>query len=196
MKLLSILKEIQLTGKRSHKERQERYKIALEKKIKQYIKDGGQGDLNLEGAPITFIPSGLEVGGNLNLSKTKITSLPDGLKVDGNLNLSDTKITLLPLDLKVGGSLNLANSSIKSLPDGLEVGGHLNLTVSRITSLPRGLKVGGLSLWGRPITSLPSDLQVGDSLDLKDTPIEKNYTEKEIRKMLRGYKGVIYMYKP
>ena len=61
--------------------------------VRNYIKNGSKGDLNLYNTPITSLPEGLRVGGYLNLSYTKITSLPEGLSVDGDLNLSYTPIS-------------------------------------------------------------------------------------------------------
>jgi hypothetical protein len=151
-----------------------------------------KGDLDLERAPITSLPAGLQVGGDLNLYSTLITSLPTGLKVGGTLSLintpiaslpaglqvggtlslASTRVTSLPADLQVGGYLNLTGAPITSLPAGLQVGGDLNLSYTPIASLPTGLKVGGsLDLNRTRVTSLPADLQVGGSLHLRDTPI-------------------------
>ena len=95
IKLISFLKEDNkiLVPRRSPEERQKNYAIALQKKIQQYIKDGGVGDLNLSDTPITSLPDNLEVGGSLYLRDTKITSLPDNLKVGGYLDLMNTKIS-------------------------------------------------------------------------------------------------------
>ena len=155
IKLLDILRENKiLVPRRSPEERQKNYQIALQKKIQQYIKDGGKG----------------------------------------NLNLSDTPIQSLPPGLKVGGSLILSNTSIQSLPPGLEVEGALYLTNTSIQSLSPGLKVGGnLYLMYTPIQSLPPDLEVEGNLELEDTPISKKYTKEEIRKMVPGVKGDIFL---
>ena len=128
IKLLDILKENKiLVPRRSPEERQKNYQIALQKKIQQYIKDGGKGDLYLNDTPITSLPDNLKVGGTLYLSNTKITSLPDNLQVGGGLNLGNTKITSLPDNLQVRGWLYLRNTPITSLPDNLKVGGDLYL---------------------------------------------------------------------
>jgi hypothetical protein len=130
IKLLDILKENKtkvLVPRRSPEERQKNYQIALQKKIQQYIKDGGKGNLNLGNTPITSLPDNLKVGGNLYLYNTKITSLPDNLQVGGYLDLRNTPITSLPDNLKVGGTLYLSNTKITSLPDNLKVGGDLYL---------------------------------------------------------------------
>jgi hypothetical protein len=66
------------------------------------------------------------------------------------------------------------NTPIQSLPDDLKVGGYLDLDDTSIQSLPPNLKVGGI-------------------LYLRDTPISKKYTKEEIRKMVPGVKGDIYL---
>ena len=100
IKLISFLKEENiLIPRRSSEEREKNYKISIQKKIQQYIKDGSKGDLDLSDTPITSLPDNLKVGGYLDLSGTPITSLPDNLKVGGNLDLSGTKITSLPDNL-------------------------------------------------------------------------------------------------
>jgi hypothetical protein len=128
IKLLDILENKILVPRRSKEERVKNYLIATQKKIQQYIKDGGKGDLDLSNTPITSLPSSLNVGGNLKLYNTPIISLPSDLKVGGNLDLSNCKkLTSLPSDLNVGGYLSLFGTPITSLPSGLSVGGHLNL---------------------------------------------------------------------
>ena len=93
IKLLDLLKENKiLIPRRSPEERQKNYLIAIQKKIQQYIKDGGKGNLDLSNTPITSLPDNLKVGGNLYLENPKITSLPDNLQVGGNLNLRDTPL--------------------------------------------------------------------------------------------------------
>jgi hypothetical protein len=130
IKLLDILKENKtkvLVPRRSPEERAKNYQIVLQKKIQQYIKDGGKGDLNLRNTPITSLPNNLKVRGYLDLRNTPITSLPDNLSVGGGLYLYNTPITSLPDNLSVRGDLNLYNTKITSLPDNLNVGGYLNL---------------------------------------------------------------------
>ena len=112
--------------------------------------------------------------GDLDLSDTPIQSLPDGLKVGGYLDLGNTPIQSLPNDLKVRGILNLNNTPIQSLPNDLEVRGILNLD-------------------NTPIQSLPNDLEVGGSLWLRNTPLSEEYTTEEIKAMVPGVKGNIYL---
>ena len=112
IKLLELLNNKILIPRRSKEERSKNYLIATQKKIQQYVKDGGEGGLDLSNTPITSLPSGLNVGGYLELTGTPITSLPSGLNVGGYLSLSNTKITSLPSDLKVGGDLDLSNTPL------------------------------------------------------------------------------------
>ena len=115
IKLLDILKENKtkvLVPRRSPEERQKNYQIVLQKKIQQYIKNGGKGELDLNNTPITSLPNNLSVGGDLYLYSTKITSLPDNLQVGGGLYLNDTPITSLPDNLKVRDYLNLNNTPL------------------------------------------------------------------------------------
>jgi hypothetical protein len=52
--------------KRSKEEKEKNYKIAIQKRIADYIKNGSNGGLDLSGAPITYLPDSLKVvGGTL-----------------------------------------------------------------------------------------------------------------------------------
>ena len=93
IKLIDILENKILVPRRSKEEREKNYSTTIQKKIQQYIKDGGQGDLDLSDTPITSLPDGLRVGGDLNLKNSKITSLPDGLEVGGDLNLKNNPLS-------------------------------------------------------------------------------------------------------
>ena len=75
IKLINLLKENNkiLVPRRSPEERQKNYNIAIQKKIQQYIKDGGKGDLDLTSTPITSLPDNLKVGGNLYLYNTQLS---------------------------------------------------------------------------------------------------------------------------
>jgi hypothetical protein len=115
--------------------------------------------------------------------------IKDGSK--GNLNLFKNPILSLPNNLsRVGGNLFLYGSEITSLPDNLEVEGNLVMPTGHLTrTLPKGLKVGGdLDLHSSEITSLPNDLEVGGILDLRDTPISKQYTKEQFKQMLNEFK--------
>ena len=132
-----------------------------------------KGDLNLNHASITSLPSGLQVDGDLDLQGTLITSLPPGLRVGGSIDLRNTPVTSLSANLQVGRDLNLRNTPITSLPADLDVRGSLYLSGTPITELPAGLKVGGGSLYltDTPITSLPKDFEVGGTLYLIRTSV-------------------------
>lgn len=73
IKLLDMLKENKiLVPRRSPEERQKNYSIAIQKQIQQYIKNGSQGNLDLENTPITSLPNNLKVGGYLYLNNTPL----------------------------------------------------------------------------------------------------------------------------
>jgi hypothetical protein len=113
---------------------------------------------------------------------------------EGDLDLWRSPIQFLPKNLtKVGGKLNLMRSQIEKLPDNLTVNGTLDLdSCENLKSLPNGLKVKyNLDLRYTNITSLPSDLEVGNHLYLYQTPIVHMYYEEQIRKMVPGVKGGI-----
>ena len=64
----------------------------VERMIKNYIRNGNKGDLNLSSVDITQLPDNLKtVDGNLYLYFSKITKLPDNLTVNGVLNLQSSK---------------------------------------------------------------------------------------------------------
>jgi len=111
-----------LIPRKTKEERKRNHKFSIQKKIKKYIKDGGEGDLNLSNSPVEKLPDDLKVGGGLFLMDTPIKELPDDLKVGGGLFLMDTPIKELPDNLEVGGNLDLKNTLIKELPDNLKVG--------------------------------------------------------------------------
>jgi len=134
IKLLDILENKILVTRRSPEERSKNYLIATQKQIQQYMKDGSQGDLNLDNIPNIQLPKGLTVGGSLYLNSAQITSLPQGITI--------------------GGELDLRNANI---------------------------------------TSLPQDLIVGDDLYLFNAPMAEKYTKEQIRAMVPGIKGKIYI---
>ena len=114
----------------------------------------------------------------------------------GDLDLRNSPIQFLPRNLtKVGGSLILMYSQIEKLPDNFTVNGDLWLDgCKNLQSLPNGLKVKGfLDLQDTNITSLPSDLKVEGDLVLFRTPIANRYTKEQIRKMVPGVEGRIYL---
>ena len=74
IKLKSILLENNiLISRRNEEERLKYYKAAIYKKIKQYIKNGCEGSLSLDGTPIDKLADELtHVGGYLDISQTLI----------------------------------------------------------------------------------------------------------------------------
>jgi len=193
--------------RRTKKEKDKKLLFRTYRKIRDYIKNGSQGDLELVDSSIEFLPKNFtQVRGNLTLRCVNlkslpdnlivkgyldlddcknITSLPSGLKVDGALDLRYTNITELPPDLQFGGTLYLQRTPIEKLPNNLTINGSLYLHFCKnITSLPSGLKVfDTLNLRETNFKKLPPDLQV-ESLVLYDTPISRNYSRDEIRKMV------------
>jgi len=115
----------------------------------------------------------------------------------GDLDLRNSLIKLLPRNLtKVGGNLNLMLSQIEKLPDNLMVNGYLDLeSCKNLKSLPNGLKVKYyLDLRHTNLTSLPSDLEVGEDLILYRTPIADMYTIEQIREIVPNVKGFIFLH--
>jgi hypothetical protein len=115
---------------------------------------------------------------------------------EGSLDLRNSPIQFLPKNLtKVGGKLNLMYSQIEKLPDNFMVNGYLDLEKCKnLQSLPNGLKVGHtLDLRDTNIRSLPSDLEVGGDLALYRTPIANRYTKEQIREMVPGVEGLIWL---
>jgi hypothetical protein len=113
------------------------------------------------------------------------------------LELRRSRIKFLPKNLiKVGGKLDLMYSQIEKLPDNLTVNGYLWLDgCKNLESLPNGLKVkGGLDLRHTNLTSLPSDLEVGEDLILYRTPIADMYTIEQIREIVPNVKGFIFLH--
>jgi len=201
-KFTNILKEIEdniFIPRSTPEEKKERLAGRAYRVILDYMNKGSQGDLNLRGTDIEFLPKNLKkVGGSLTLINCKkLRYLPDKLVVEGNLDLDDcesleglpnglfvrhrldirgTKFPTLPIDLKVGGSLKFLKSSIKSIPDTFKIDTNLDLeNCIFFESLPKNLEIvpGFLDLFKTKIKELPPNLRWVDGfLDLYDTPIQ------------------------
>ena len=199
IKFLDILKESDDNIFIPRGSKEEKDKVLTKKdydKIQEYIRNGSEGDLILMYSQIEKLPDNFTVNGTLDLQRCKnLQSLPNGLKVTYDLDLRRTNITSLPSDLEVGRDLILMHSQIEKLPDNLTVNGNLDLDgCKNLQSLPNGLKVkNNLHLRDTNITSLPSDLEVGGDLALYRTPIANRYTKEQIREMVPGVKGGIYL---
>ena len=178
IKFLDILKESDdnIFIPRGSKEEKDKVLIRrINDKIQEYIRNGSEGNLVLMSSPIKVLPRNLtKVGRSLILTLSQIEKLPDNLRVNRNLDLEGCK-------------------NLKSLPDNLIVNGYLDLdSCKNLESLPNGLKVKGfLDLRHTNLTSLPSDLEVGEDLILYRTPIANRYTKEQIREMAPGVKGII-----
>jgi hypothetical protein len=145
-----------------------------------------------------FIPRGSKEEKDKVLTKKDYDKIQEYIRngSEGTLSLFRSPIKLLPKNLtKVGGDLILVSSQIEKLPDNFTVNGTLDLDgCKNLQSLPNGLKVEySLDLRYTNITSLPSDLEVGEALILFRTPIPRMYTEKQIREMVPGVKGRILL---
>ena len=129
----------------------------------------------------------------ITLKKKIQNYIKNGCK--GDFDLNGTPIERLPENLKkVSGTLDLSHSKIKELPDDLVVGKDLWLHNTEIQKLPKNLKVGGdLAMSFSKIKELPDDLVVGGSVSLIETPLSNKYSREEIRRMVPGVKGHIYI---
>jgi hypothetical protein len=106
-----------------------------------------------------------EIMDDLDLSFSKIESLGNLTSVGGDLFLGDSKIESLGSLTSVGGNLDLFGANIESLGNLTSVEGYLNLAGSKIQSLGNLTSVGG-------------------NLMLRNTPLSKKYTRKEIHSMV------------
>ena len=133
-----------------------------------------EGELNLNGTPITELPDDLKVGGGLCLSGSKVTKLPSRLVVGKSLDISITQITEIPKDITVGRDLVISHTPIRYLPKGLKVNGNLIARDSALEALPEDLTVlGSVILLGSKIVHIPNNIIVCGSLDLGRTPIQE-----------------------
>ena len=118
-----------------------------------------------------------------------ITKLPNDLVVDGNVYLyNNPNIIELPKKLLVRGDLILNNTNIRNLPMQLTVTGYLNLgNCKKLTRLPDNLNIKGyLNLDGcTGLKELPNNLYIGGNLYIENTLIAKNYTDDEIRDIVK-----------
>jgi len=179
--------------RRTKEEKDKKLLFRTYRKIRDYIKNGSQGGLDLRGSPIEFLPKNLtQVNGNLWLNEcVNLKSLPNNLTVNGGLDLGGcTKITSLPSGLKVKnnfsefilGTLWLTNTNITELPLDLEVGYNIILNRTPIEKLPNNLIVHGSLNLGecKNITSLPTGLKIKYCLDLRNAKITKLPSDLEV----------------
>ena len=94
-------------------DRKERYKILIQRRIQQYIKNGCIGNLDLTNSSFEKLPDNLiKVGGYLRLSETPIKSLGNLKSVSYSLWLVDTPIESLGNLESVGGALFIFNTPL------------------------------------------------------------------------------------
>ena len=127
----------------------------------------------------------------------KLETYPDGTQYRHkyDLYLIDSSITKLPNDLYVEYSLNLRDSKqLTKLPDKLHVEGNLILeNCKQLTKLPDNLHVEGSLILDRckQITELPNKLFVGGDLFLRGTIFATEYSDKEIKTIVKSTGGKI-----
>jgi hypothetical protein len=102
-----------------------------------YVVDG---DLNLGGSNIEYLPIGLHVKGNCYLSGTRLKEIGKGLCVDGDATFAYTCIKCIPSGVIIKGNLHLANSAVEHLSLDLVVGGTLDLRGTHIRNNPKDCK--------------------------------------------------------
>jgi hypothetical protein len=132
---------------------------------------------------------------DLDLTFSDIETLGNLVKVEGDLNLRKCQNFQSLGNLEyVGGNLNLRYTKIETLENLEYVGGGLNLIDTDIETLGNLEYVGdALDLFGcENLKSLGNLEYVGGYLDLSSTPLEKKYTEEEIRKMIE-VDGEVYL---
>ena len=92
----------------------------LERLIKQYIRNGSKGDLDLSDLKLTVLPDilkNISVGGNFNCSRNNLTKLINAPKfVDGNFWCGNNNLTSLQgASTNVGISFYCNNNKLTSL---------------------------------------------------------------------------------
>jgi len=143
IKFLDILKESDdniFIPRRTKEEKDKKLLFRTHRIIRDYIKNGSQGNLLLISSSIDFLPKNLTtVNGNLWLIKCKnLKSLPNNLTVHSDLNLyGSVNLVSLPSGLKVKNDLTLKNTNITELPPDLEVGGRLILYNTPLSNLSK-----------------------------------------------------------
>ena len=115
MKLKYILENQILVPRRSKEERNKNLAVIHYKQIQEYIKNGSEGGLDLEGTSLKILPPNLiKVGGYLDLGDSQITSLNNLEYVGDNLYLENSQIKSLGNLKYVGYNLYLFNTPIPS----------------------------------------------------------------------------------
>jgi polyhydroxyalkanoate synthesis regulator phasin len=128
LSIIGVNKEILIT-RRTREQRSDVYNISLQKQLKEYIKGGSKGTLDLAESSIKILPDNLRVGEDLYLVGCKsLIGLPENLTVTGMLYISDCSlIKSIPKGLSVGKSLFANGTSIESISPDILVGGNIYL---------------------------------------------------------------------
>jgi len=96
-------------------ERRKKHKNKHLRKIKRYIENGSEGDLDICNSPLEYLPYGLVINGDLIIDNSEIKKLPEDIIINGDLGMTNTQIEYLPEGLSVF-NLYASNSSLKTLP--------------------------------------------------------------------------------
>ena len=113
----------------------------LERMIKDYIRNGSKGNLNLSYMELTVLPAilkNVDIEGNFWCIFNKLTSLVGAPKdVGGKFDCSNNKLTSLQGAPKtVGGNFFCNNNNLTSLQGAPKtVGGHFHCGFNNLTSL-------------------------------------------------------------
>ena len=132
-----------------------------------------KGDLRLNGSKFTSLPNNLTIEGNLYAERTSITELPENLIIKGQARFQDSKLVKLPKNPKVGDWLDCDRTPIKTIPVGFTVNAKKGVQLStckNLIELPKGIKIKtDLDLMWSAIKTIPVDIEVGGTLNLKET---------------------------
>jgi len=135
------LKDILLEGKPPSIFIPRRIEDRVERLIKQYIRNGSKGDLDLSDLKLTVLPDILKnvnVGGNFYCGNNKLTSLTNAPKfVSGFFLCNYNKLTTLEgSPSSVGGSFYCRNNNLTSLEGAPKsVGLDFDCSNNKLTSL-------------------------------------------------------------
>lgn len=120
-----------------------------------------QGDLDLIGSTVKVLPEDMNVYGTLLIGNTQVVNLPDGFSTEGSLTVYGEDVVSLPKNLHVAGMLCIDGTGIKKLPNGIVVGGSFSAAFSALRSIPDGFsRCYNIDLTCSKVSSLPRMLSV------------------------------------
>lgn len=208
IKFNDILHESVLTPRRSKEDREKNRKIAAQRQIQKYIKNGCEGNLNLNTFPLVDFPDGIHtIGGDLRMENSITVNLPNNLHIKKSLMLHNSHINKFPNKLKIDHDLHMDQSFIHFLPSDMVVG---NTIFARHSSLEKwtGTKVGGdLYINYSPLACKTIKLieifckkydydHRNDLHRLSYYEDRERSIQKELKKMFPGVDGSIIYYTP